>query len=71
MCISSFLKENLAEMLYGQNDRSPYYQNNAEKLVILTSSFKREIIRFQKDWLGSFSIVPSLCFIRYYVVILT
>ena len=46
--ISSFLKDNLVEMLYGQNDRSPYCKYSAEKLVILTFSFKRDIICFSK-----------------------
>ena len=44
--ITSFLKENIVEMLYCQNDSSPYYKNNTEKLVILTFSFKGDIICF-------------------------
>ena len=52
-------------MLCGQNDRSRYYKDSAEKLVILTFSFKREIICFQNDLLGSFSIVHNLCFLHY------
>ena len=52
-------------MLYCQNDRSPYYENNTEKLVILTFSFKRDIICFENDSLDSFNIVPNLCFSHY------